>query len=92
MQVRAGSDLEAIQYASTILPTAKNTAADSELLQEAVTLLGYSDPLLSPSGHLLKPAHQVQLAADLQRAILARKGGMAESPLELAYRQLVSKP
>ena len=49
----------------------------------------YSNPELSPSGHLLETAHKAELAADLQRAILARKGGLEESPLERAYRQLV---
>ena len=49
----------------------------------------YSNPELSPSGHLLETAHKAELAADLQRAILSRKGGLEESPLERAYRQLV---
>ena len=49
----------------------------------------YSNPELSPSGHLLETAHKAELAADLQRAILARKGGLEESPLERAHRQLV---
>ena len=89
MQIRAGKDLKAIQYGSTILASVKVTEADQDLLQEAVTLLGYTDPLLSPSSHLLSSAHQAELAADLQRAILARKGGVEESALELSYRQLV---
>ena len=40
LQVRAGRDIEAIQYGSTILAAAKSAPSDDELLQEAVTLLG----------------------------------------------------
>jgi len=38
--VRAGRDIEAIQYGSTILAAARSAPSDDELLQEAVTLLG----------------------------------------------------
>ena len=47
LQVRAGRDIEAIQYGSTILAAAKSVPSDDELLQEAVTLLGCSTALCS---------------------------------------------
>lgn len=86
--VRAGKDLEAIEYARSVLRNAASSKQDNELLEEAVTLLGYDQPAASPVGQLLAPSHAAQLAADLNRAILSHQGGQEKAPLERLLRQL----
>lgn len=86
--VRQQKDMDAIAYGQQVCAPACNSSADREMLSEAVTLLGYEDPALSPLGHLLAERHKLQLAADLNRAILSHQGGQEKSPLERLLRQL----
>lgn len=87
--MRGGKDLEAIEYARSVLRNAASSKQDNELLEESVTLLGYDQPAASPVGQLLAPSHAAQLAADLNRAILSHQGGQEKAPLERLLRQLV---
>lgn len=51
-------------------------------LEEAFSLLAYSDPLNSPLAHLLSPSLRVEIAEDVNRAILISSGKSARSELE----------
>lgn len=47
-----------------------------------------ADPATSPCGHLLSGAHRADLAAELNKAILAAKGKREDSALECIYKQV----
>jgi hypothetical protein len=86
--VRQKQDSAALEYGHQVLKPICNSSGDRELLSEAVTLLGYHEPALSPLGHLLSERHKLVLASDLNRAILSHQGGQEKSPLERLMRQL----
>ncbi|PSC72505.1 Ran-binding 10 [Micractinium conductrix] len=67
--------------------SASMAAADRELLEDATALLAYDDPSAGPTGYILLPAHRNELAATVDRALLAHSGRCAESALEAATRQ-----
>lgn len=46
-----------------------------------------TDPTTSPCGHLLSAAQRGDLAAELNKAILAMKGKREDSALECVYKQ-----
>lgn len=51
-------------------------------LEQAFSLLAYSDPLASPVSHLLLPSLRAEIAEDINRAILVSSGKSARSELE----------
>ena len=59
--MRAGRDIEAIQYGSTILAAAKSAPSDDELLQEAVTLLGCCSAVPQPGCTALESQNRAHL-------------------------------
>jgi hypothetical protein len=48
---------------------------EEELLSDALSLLAYADPAASPCGHLLRPGQRLQLAEELNGALLQVKRG-----------------
>ncbi|EFN58155.1 hypothetical protein CHLNCDRAFT_34313, partial [Chlorella variabilis] len=76
--IKAGQVAEAIEYGRAhVVPLASPSdsgtaaAADRELLEDATALLAYDDPTTGPTGYMLLPSHRSELAATLNRAILA---------------------
>ena len=53
MQIRARDDEGAMAYGRAVLVHAIAGPEDAELLQDALSLLGYEDPSTSPCGALL---------------------------------------
>ncbi len=53
LQVRQRDDEAAMTFGRTVLKKAANSGEDQELLQDALSLLGYNDPAASPCGSLL---------------------------------------
>lgn len=51
-------------------------------LEDVFSLVAYSDPLSSPVAHLLMPSLRVEIAEDINRAILVSSGKSARSELE----------
>lgn len=47
-----------------------------------------ADPATSPCGHLLSGTHRADLAAELNKAILAAKGKREDSAIECIYKQV----
>lgn len=60
-------------------------------LEEAFSLLPYADPMNSPMAHLVSDAGRVQIAEDVNRAILTTSGKSARSELEEIVALLASK-
>ena len=52
-QVRQRDDEAAMAFGRSVLVKAASTGEDQELLQDALSLLGYNDPASSPCGNLL---------------------------------------
>ncbi|KAG2422582.1 hypothetical protein HXX76_015910 [Chlamydomonas incerta] len=63
------------------------TAADRDLLTDALSLLAFHDPAASPAGYLLRPAHRAALAEELNGALLAAAGRPPHSSLERLFQQ-----
>ena len=53
VQVRLKDDEGAMAFGSLVLVKAAETDEDRELLEDALSLLGYEDPASSPCGSLL---------------------------------------
>ncbi|KAL4443421.1 hypothetical protein ABPG75_011158 [Micractinium tetrahymenae] len=97
--IKAGQVAEAIEFGrEQVVPlvaagpgggavSSAAAAADRELLEDATALLAYDDPTTGPTGYLLLPGHRGELAAALNRAILAHSGRSEDSALEAAVRQ-----
>ena len=51
--MRQRDDEGAVKFGSTVLKKSAATGEDEELLQDALSLLGYNDPASSPCGNLL---------------------------------------
>lgn len=78
-QVRQRDDEGAMVFGRTVLVKAATTGEDQELLQDALSLLGYDDPASSPCGnllgtkvslHKLHKLSQIPCQFGLQRSIL----------------------
>ena len=79
---------KALLYGRTVLAAhTPRTAADEELLSDALSLLAYDDPASSPTGSLLGAAEAQSLAEEVNGAILAHLGLPAVSPLERVLQQ-----
>ncbi|XP_050396558.1 ran-binding protein 9 isoform X1 [Patella vulgata] len=61
--------------------------ANKRALQDAFSLLAYSDPWNSPVGHQLQPVKREPVCAALNSAILESKGLQKQPPLEVAIAQ-----
>jgi Ran-binding protein 9/10 len=86
--IKAGRDEEAMVYGREELgPSCSNSSDDRALLEDALALFAYADPATSPSGHLLSASHCAELAAELDKAVLSRRGCREESSLERVWRQ-----
>lgn len=75
---------EAIQYGQELQALYSNPSDASFRtgMEEAFSLLAYSDPLASPVAHLLSPALRTEIAEDINSAILVTSGKSARSELE----------
>ncbi|WIA15425.1 hypothetical protein OEZ85_002076 [Tetradesmus obliquus] len=62
---------------------------EEELLSDALSLLAYAEPAASPCGHLLRAGQRLQLAEELNGALLQARGTSAQPLLESVYRQAV---
>ncbi|KAI3427988.1 hypothetical protein D9Q98_006376 [Chlorella vulgaris] len=98
--IKAGLVADAIDHGrSHVVPLVSNgsggggggsaaaAAAERELLEDATALLAYEDPTTGPTGYMLLPGHRSELAAALNRAILAHSGRSEDSALECLTRQ-----
>lgn len=85
--IRAGHDKEAMVYGREHVAPSCSDSADKSLLDQAVTLFAYSDPLSSPYGYLLGNQRRIELSSMLIRAVRAFLGRREVSPLEDLYRQ-----
>ncbi|GIL50636.1 hypothetical protein Vafri_6765 [Volvox africanus] len=81
---------EILAYGRTELWPRCQTPADRDLLMEAVSLLAFDNPAASPAGDMLRPAHRIMLAEELNGAMLACRGLPATSPLERLYQQVTA--
>ncbi|KXZ46470.1 hypothetical protein GPECTOR_43g906 [Gonium pectorale] len=78
---------EILAYGSAELMPRCRTASDRDLLTDALSLLAFNDPAASPAGYLMRPAHRIALAEELNGSLLAVRGLPATSPLERLYQQ-----
>eukprot|EP00798_Chlamydomonas_sp_ICE-L_P004563 gene4563-14742_t len=88
--VRKGADAveEGLAFGRQVLAThTPKTAADDELLADALSLFAYEHPEESPCGHLMTKDARVSLAEDLNGAMMAHRGLPAASPLERIFQQ-----
>ncbi|GAB4824065.1 hypothetical protein N2152v2_011111 [Parachlorella kessleri] len=85
--INAKQDEAATAYGRTVLVPACSNEAEKELLEDALSLFAYEDPAASPCGHLLSAAARAELAAEVNKAILAMKGRREDSALECLYKQ-----
>lgn len=85
--IREGKDEEAMKFGSEVLAPSCKDFRDRALLDEALALFAYADPLTSPSSHLLSKEYKVELAAWVQRAVRTELGRRELSSLEDIYRQ-----
>jgi hypothetical protein len=60
----------ALAYGRSELGPGIKSPDEEELLSDALSLLAYADPAASPSGHLLRPGQRLQLAEELNGALL----------------------
>ncbi|EIE25153.1 SPRY-domain-containing protein [Coccomyxa subellipsoidea C-169] len=86
--VRQRDDEGAVKFGSTVLKKSAATGEDQELLQDALSLLGYNDPASSPCGSLLGTKVREDLAKVLTAAILKHTGKREQSALERIGCQL----
>jgi hypothetical protein len=59
MQVRLQDDEGAMAYGRTVLRKVSSGDEDQALLQDALSLLGYDDPVTSPCSYLLATKVQI---------------------------------
>ncbi|KAG2484746.1 hypothetical protein HYH03_016493 [Edaphochlamys debaryana] len=81
---------EILAYGTAELWPRCRTLADRDLLTDALSLLAFNDPAAAPAGYLLRPAHRVALAEELNGALLACRGLPATSPLERLFQHLAA--
>ncbi|BDA41395.1 Ran-binding protein 9 [Coccomyxa sp. Obi] len=86
--VRQRDDEGAMVFGRTVLVKAATTGEDQELLQDALSLLGYDDPASSPCGNLLGTKAREDLAKSLIAVILKHTGRREHSALERIECQL----
>lgn len=79
----------ALAYGRSELGPCDKTPDDEELLSDALSLLAYAAPEASPYGHLLRPSQRVELAEELNGALLQATGLSAQPTLDRIYRQAV---
>jgi hypothetical protein len=60
----------ALAYGRAELGPGSKSPEEEELLSDALSLLAYADPAASPCGHLLRPGQRLQLAEELNGALL----------------------
>jgi hypothetical protein len=60
----------ALAYGRAELGPGSKSPDEEELLSDALSLLAYADPAASPCGHLLRPRQRLQLAEELNGALL----------------------
>lgn len=85
--IKSGNDEEAMMYGREKLGHSCNSQADTKLLEDALALFAYTDPVSSPSGYLLRTPHRESLADALDKAVLEHRGLKPESSLETTWRQ-----
>ena len=85
--IRAGWDEAAMAYGREAVAPACAAPEDRHLLDEALTLFAYTDPAVSPAGHLLGAERKAELGAAVQRAVRTSLGRREVSALEDLYRQ-----
>ncbi|KAF6266424.1 hypothetical protein COO60DRAFT_452801 [Scenedesmus sp. NREL 46B-D3] len=85
----AGGFGAALAYGRAELGPGSKSPDEEELLADALSLLAYADPGASPCGHLLRPGQRLQLAQELNGALLQARGMSAQPLLESYYRQAV---
>ncbi|KAK9909014.1 hypothetical protein WJX75_006058 [Coccomyxa subellipsoidea] len=86
--VRQRDDEAAMAFGRSVLVKAASTGEDQELLQDALSLLGYNDPASSPCGNLLGTKVREDLAKLLIAAILKHTGRREQSAMERIGCQL----